>query len=224
MTSAVAYLDECGDLGWKLDAEYQKGGSSQFFIVSFVVGLNQDYRRFQKIMDKLYKTQNWTSRNEKKWKNISHRGKEEFFNILVNEINIHNGLKIYAAVFKKTNLPTCLNKVDDGKTGLTHLIYAAMMSAIVEKFIQDHQVINLSYCPDDLNESVRVLESILNYQIILKNRSHINLKRMIYSHPMKGGLSCADMIAGSVWEAYEKNNDTYLKMIGSKLSIVEILK
>ena len=31
------YFDESGDLGWKLNQPYRKGGSSQFFTIAYII-------------------------------------------------------------------------------------------------------------------------------------------------------------------------------------------
>lgn len=61
----------------------------------------------------------------------------------------------------------------------------------------------LTYCPDDLNESIRTLEHILIYWLQLQDERKIKLRRVDVSVPMHGCLAFADMMAGAVLEAYE---------------------
>lgn len=63
-SSAMAYLDESGDLGWKLDAPYDDGGSARYFVIAIAVGSNEAYRRVGMVVDKLHKAQAWTSKHE----------------------------------------------------------------------------------------------------------------------------------------------------------------
>ncbi|MFK3741608.1 DUF3800 domain-containing protein [Massilia sp. TN1-12] len=65
-SSAMAYLDESGDLGWKLDAPYGDHGSARYFVIAIAVGMNEAYRRIGKVVDNLHKSQKWTSKHEKK--------------------------------------------------------------------------------------------------------------------------------------------------------------
>ena len=62
--TAMAYLDESGDLGWKLNQPYLHGGSSRFFVIAIAIGLNNSFRRFGKVVDKLHQLQKWTSPKE----------------------------------------------------------------------------------------------------------------------------------------------------------------
>ena len=223
--NAVGYLDECGDLGWKLDKPYQQGGSSQYFVVSLAVGLNSNYRKFDRIIKNLHKNQGWTSKHEKKWATINHKGRVEFFELISKELAINSEIALFAAVFNKRQLPDNLSAYvsdEPPKRGLSHLLYAALMSKMVEKLFEIHNLSSFNYCPDELNEGTRVLDSILEYQLILRNRHATHLKRMDFSKPMQSGLTCADMIAGAVWEAQENQNTVYLDKISGNIHIINL--
>lgn len=229
VNSAVGYLDECGDAGWKLDKPYQAGGSSQYFVVSLVVGMNTSYRKFDRIISKLHKLNHWQSRHEKKWATMSEKGRVDCLNLIAGAIAANPEIVLYTAVMQKSRLPPNLhNSAQSGQAGslprksLSHLLYATMMASMVEQFLMDRDIDSFSYCPDELNENTRILDSIIEYQIILKNRHKTILKRMNFSKPMKPGLTCADIVAGAVWEARENNNPYYFNIISEHIKVIEI--
>ena len=50
-----AYLDESGDLGWRFDAPYRKGGLSRFLTIAFVICLSEKKHLPKRIVSKLYR-------------------------------------------------------------------------------------------------------------------------------------------------------------------------
>ena len=222
---AVAYLDECGDLGWKLDQEYQNGGSSRFFVIAMVVGYQESYRRFATVVRKWHDHQKWTSKSEKKWATVSHTARMNFINILKNEIDKNQELKLQVVVFNKLNKPENLATHEDNgdiKRGVLPLIYGSSLAHMLNSILSQLELDNFAYCPDDLNENVRTLEHILEYQTIFLHRQKTKLKRMDYVKAMSPGLNCADMVAGVVWENFENKNPTYFNDIKDLVEIIHL--
>jgi hypothetical protein len=218
LNNALAYLDECGDMGWKLDQPYQDGGSSRYFVIAITVGINNQHRRFGKIVDKLHKQQKWTSAQEKKWATIrAPSAKKSFCQFLAVELATNQETKVLVAVLNKEKVSPFLSEAK----GRSHVLYAAMVADLLAQKLPD--VKSLSYCPDELNESYRVLESILAYKLIFQKKRDLLLKRVDYKSEMQRGLDCADLIAGAVWEAYERGNREFLDIIENHIEILEIL-
>lgn len=218
--SAIAYLDECGDSGWKLDLPYQKGGSSRFFVVGMVLGIDQSYRRFPKIIAKWHKKQGYTTKKEKKWHTSSHEAKVNFLKFLKEELDSNEDLVVMAVVLNKSQMPT---NIDITRKGLQHLMYAYALVKLTSNVLNNHTLDNYSYCPDELNESYKLLESILEYEIVFKQKNPVKLTRKDMVKPMTAGLTCADMIAGAVWESIEHNNPVYSDILKDNLKIIDLL-
>jgi len=53
------------------------------------------------------------------------------------------------------------------------------------------------------------------YRLLIQDGRETELNRVEYHAPMQGGLDFADMIAGAVWEAYERGDASYLDIIDS---------
>lgn len=223
---AVAYLDECGDLGWKLDRAYQDHGSSRFFVIAMVVGYQESYRRFSTIVRKWHDNQKWTSKSEKKWATVdSHKARINFLNFLKAELSQNDELKLHAIVFNKLNKPENLiiyEENGDVKRGILPLIYGSSLAHMLASILSKVELDNFSYCPDELNENVRTLEHILEYQTIFLHRQKTKLKRMDYVKAMSAGLNCADMVAGAIWENFENNNSTYFDEIKDWVELIHL--
>jgi hypothetical protein len=236
MASALAYLDEAGDLGWKLDKPLHEGGSARYFVVAMAVGINNGHRAFGKVIDRLHKRQNWTSAKEKKWATVGKGPRHSFAELAAAELCETKDAQVYVSVFHKENSPEFLKHVDvkakhPGKSeaevqalemryrGRTHLTYAMMMVEAFSSFLPE--VKTLSYCPDELNEGQRILESIVTYRLNVIDGRSSECRRLEKRATMDKGLVFADMIAGSAWEAFENGDSTYLQMLEPYIKVKE---
>ncbi len=234
--TAMAYLDESGDLGWKLNQPYLHGGSSRFFVIAIAIGLNNSFRRFGKVVDKLHQLQKWTSPKVKKWATISEGARLNFCQLAAAELSANPETKVLIAVCHKENAPDFMRTIDvralhptasepevqrlEAKyRGRSHLVYSMM----VAETLGDHlpPLDSFSYCPDDLNESVRTLEHIVAYRLLFQDKRLMRLNRVDYKSPMQAGLDFADMVAGAVWESYERGDDRYHEILRPYIIIKE---
>mgnify|MGYP001002854304 FL=1 len=235
-TTALAYLDESGDLGWKFDLPFGEGGSSRYFVIGIAIGINNSFRRFSKVQDQLHKLQGWTSAHEKKWKTISSGARKAFCQLAAKELACNPETLVFVAVCHKENAPDFMRQLDvrrlhpdlpehelqklDAKyRGRSHLVYSMLVAETLSDFLPPLDV--LTYCPDDLNESIRTLEHILSYRLQFQDERQIELRRVDVSAPMHGGLAFADMVAGAILEAYERGDRTYLDIIEPYVRIKE---
>lgn len=232
--SAFAYLDESGDLGWKLDLPYQEGGSSRYFVIAIVVGFNQSYRRFGKVVETLHEQQKWTSNKEKKWATIGPHARRFFCQLAAKELASNPETHVFAAVYHKETAPDYLRTVDVRAMnpeatelqiqkleaqyrGRTHLVYAMMVAETLAAHLPPLDT--FTYCPDELNEGQRTLESIVTYRLLIQNRLQMGLKRVDRKQPMQKGLDFADMVAGAVWEAYEHSDRSFFNIIEPYITV-----
>lgn len=217
--SAMVYLDECGDVGWKLDKPFQQGGSSRYFVVGMVIGVNKSYQKFAKIIKNWHKRQGYTTKKEKKWKTSSHEARINFLNFLNDEVISNEELMISAVVLNKSKMPP---NIDTTRKGLQHLLYAYALVKLTLEALDYYQLDTYSYCPDELNESYRLLESILEYEVIFKQKNPVKLCRKNVISPMLSGLTCSDMVAGAVWESIENNNPEYFDIIKPNINVIDL--
>lgn len=236
MTSALAYMDESGDLGWKLDAPYQQGGLSRYFIVAIAVGADNKHRRFGKVMDELHVAQKWTSAKEKKWATASDQARLNFCQFAAKELSSTKSLTVMVALCHKENAPDFMRSVDirtmrpqasgaeiakieTQYKGRAHLVYSLMVAETLAEHLP--ALDSLAYCPDELSEGTRTIEHIVAYRLLFQDKRTTSLRRIESSSTMQSGLTFADMIAGATLEAYENGNTQYLEVLRPFISIKE---
>lgn len=227
-SSAMAYLDESGDLGWKLDAPFQAGGSARYFVIAIAVGMNEAYRRVGKVVDRLHKAQGWTSKHEKKWTTISPGAREAFCQLAAAELSGNDQIKVMIAVYHKEHAPDFLRGIDvraahpeateaeiavlEAKyKGRAHLVYAMMVAETLAEHLPAMDT--FTFCPDELNEGQRALDHILTYRLLIQQQRNLVLKRVDRVAAMQRGLDFADMCAGAAFESYQRNDAKYLEIL-----------
>jgi hypothetical protein len=236
--SAMAYLDESGDLGWKLDNPYLNFGSSRYFVIAIVVGMNNAHRRFGKVMGQLHKQQNWTSKKEKKWGTINELPREIFCQLAAKELAGNDELNVMIAVFHKESAPSFLRDVDVAQThpqanaaeilaleakykGRAHLVYAMMVAETLAAHLP--VIDSFAFCPDELNGGQRALDHILTYRLLIQDQRDLTLNRVERVAAMDAGLIFADMCAGAVFEAYERGVTKYLDILKPYVVVKEFM-
>lgn len=66
------YLDESGDLGWKFDAPFKRGGSSRYLTIAAAVISNQkDEPKIERVIRGFYKSRKRAPKNELKSTDLS---------------------------------------------------------------------------------------------------------------------------------------------------------
>ncbi|QDQ25852.1 hypothetical protein FNU76_05530 [Chitinimonas arctica] len=235
--TAFAYLDESGDLGWKLKAPYGNGGSSRHFAIAIAIGQQNAFRRFGKIITQLHKVQNWSSPKEKKWGAVGSQARTTFCQLAAVELARNAELKVLVGVYHKKMAPdfvrirdvraeypdlaeTDLLKLEAKYKGRTHLVYAMMVAELLATYLP-RELNYLSYCPDDLNEGQRTLEQILIYRLLALDRRSLELSHVNRESAMQGGLDFADMVAGAVWESFERKDRTYIDILEQQIVVHE---
>jgi len=59
------YYDESGDLGWKLNHPYRKGGSSQFFVIAYIILPTDKNKHINRFFKKFHKERREGERNKR---------------------------------------------------------------------------------------------------------------------------------------------------------------
>ena len=233
-TTAMAYMDESGDLGWKLDRPYLAGGSPRYFVIAITIGMNGQHRRLGKVVDQLHKAQKWTSKKEKKWATINRGPRENFCQLAAKELACNPELKVIVGVYHKQNAPHFLRSIDAREMhpnatdaeivaleakykGRAHLVYA-MMAA---EMLADHlpKMETFTFCPDELNEGQRALDHILTYRLLIQQQRNLHIRRVDRVAAMQRGLDFADMCAGATFEAYQRGDSHFLEILRPYITI-----
>lgn len=197
MSNALVFLDESGDLGWIFDQPYRAGGSSRFFTIAAAFGVNNDHRKIGKVIEKIRHQRNWTSKNEKKWKNISQEAKIEFAQRAAGLLKNNHNIRALAAFIRKDRIPIHMH-------GHHHLLYSWIVSSLISPSIRVFN--SVSICPDELNAGIgndNLLENTIRKEVWFNLRSSSKINRIPRTAVLEDGLAFCDYLAGAVQSHFE---------------------
>ncbi|MGO6886626.1 MULTISPECIES: DUF3800 domain-containing protein [Rhizobium] len=197
LSNALVLLDESGDLGWQLNLPYRQGGSSRYFTVGAIVGINDNHRVPGKVVKALKKEFDWTSNNEKKWIGIGSGVRRSFAHRAVKMVKENPRVHLLVAVIDKQKVPKHIQ-------GHFHLFYSWMASSLIGPTVRHLR--QVSICPDELNAGLGydvLIESILRKDLWFHMRSQTEVSRIIRSKPLEDGLAFCDYLAGTFQSHFE---------------------
>lgn len=100
------YLDESGDLGWKLDKPYQHGGSSRYLTLAMLI-IPKNYSPLPKrIMKEIYADRGQSTAVELKGKDLLKKEKKKFVYKVVRLLEQEPSIQISVITVKKENVQT----------------------------------------------------------------------------------------------------------------------
>lgn len=97
------FFDESGDLGWVLDKPFRNGGSSKFFVISYIIIPTESKKHIVRFVKKTYKNRN-KAIGELKGTNFKARGAKTVSREIILLLERH-GFKVGCVVVKKCNVP-----------------------------------------------------------------------------------------------------------------------
>lgn len=197
LSSALVLLDESGDLGWVLDQPYRMGGSSRYFTIAAAIGTQNTHRKFGKVIDKVHKTQGWTSAKEKKWIKLAPQARRVFAEHVVDLCDKEHRIALLVSVIEKKLVPPHLHDH-------FHLLYSWMASSLIAANARVYD--QLSICPDELNAgsgSQTLIENILRKELWFNLRASTVVKRVPRTEALDTGLMFCDFLAGAVQSHFE---------------------
>jgi len=99
------YLDESGDLGWKLNKPYRQGGSSRFLTISTLTIHESIKFESKRVIRKLHKKFKILAKYEIKWSQLKHKQRLVFAQMAKGLIiKEPNDIKYFSIVVKKENV------------------------------------------------------------------------------------------------------------------------
>lgn len=197
MSNALILLDESGDLGWEFNQPYRFGGSSRYFTIGAIVGVNNEHKRPGHVVRAMRQEFGWTSQREKKWINIGSSVRRSFANRTVKMIKENPSVHVLVSVLDKRKVPNHIR-------GHFHLFYAWMASSLIAPSIRTLR--QASICPDELNAGLgndALMESVLRKDLWFHLRSQTEISRIQRSKPLEDGLAFCDYLAGAFQSHFE---------------------
>ncbi len=148
------YFDESGDLGWKLEKPFGKGGSSRYLTIAFLIIPVEKKHLTKRIVKKTYKFEKRNPRIELKGKDLTKKGIAYFSNKTKILLQNHKDIKIVTITVKKENV---LNHIREDSNKL----YNYMINLALLDWIKDLQIVTL--IPDPRSIRVESKNSMLDY-------------------------------------------------------------
>lgn len=218
--AACLYLDESGDLGWTLDKEFGKGGSSQHLTIAGVFVSHEDQKHVGRLVKSLYKRHKWDSKTEMKWTYMDHRARLDFANLTVRLLENHPNIRLQAAVLNKPLVYGHL-RLDEP------LLYNFLVKEGFLGHMATHQ--NLTLIPDPKSiapKSGSPLHTYLRQSLFdLAFQTGVPVTQLGYKELDSASckeLQFADMLAGAIQLHYAGVCSEYFEILEPKLYIKEM--
>lgn len=213
MPSSVIYLDESGDLGWKFDAPYRKGGSSRFLTISALCVPTEKKHIPKRIIKDLHKEFNWTTNKERKWVDMGAGSRKRFSQLAKQMAESHPDIAMHAIVVKKQNVWEHIRK--DGNKLYNYMIKLALLDKMAT-----FDVVTLVPDPRSIKvQSGNSLSDYLQTELWFSKKATTNL----ITSPMDSkhclGLQFADMLAGVIQARYEDNDSANHQLLSHKMTV-----
>ncbi|PCH64231.1 MAG: hypothetical protein COC09_03065 [Gammaproteobacteria bacterium] len=197
----IIYLDESGDLGWKFNAPYRRGGSSRHITIASLVVSPSKKHLPKRLIKKLYTKFKWPVGIEKKWANMS-LAERIWFAEKANELKAkHPGdIRYLSITVKKENVQTHIradaNKLYNYMIGLSLLREMSLHESVT--FVPDPRSIKV--------ESGNSLHDYLQTQLWFEKDATTTLATDPYDSASNRNVQFADMISGIVQGHFEDGN------------------
>ena len=197
MNNAVIYLDESGDLGWKLDAEYRKGGSSRYLTISAIIAASNKKHLPARFIRKIYQKHNWFPEKEKKWALMSIQEKMNFSKMALNFTHVHQDIFYKSITVYKPNVHAHIR--EDGNKLYNYMIGLMLLEELVRfdevDFIYDARSLKV--------QSGNSLPDYLQTKLWFEMSAQTKIKSCPRDSKSEIGLQFADMLSGCVQQHFE---------------------
>jgi hypothetical protein len=197
----IIYLDESGDLGWKFNAPYRRGGSSRYLTIASVVTSPSKKHLPKRLIKKLYSKFNWPTNIEKKWADMS-INERVWFAEKANELQSKhpNDIKYLSITVKKENVQSHI-RIDANK------LYNYMIGLSLLNEMSNHNTVTFLPDPRSIKvESGNSLHDYLQTQLWFEMRSTTILTTKPCDSAASRNIQFSDMLSGIVQGHFEDGN------------------
>jgi hypothetical protein len=193
------YLDESGDLGWKLDLPYLRGGSSRFLTISSILIHEADKHRLKRIMKTFREKLSVNPGEEVKATDLTAEKRILFCDIFNKEaIKASKLIRVCSKTVNKANVDKQIFK-DHPNT-----LYNYTTSLGLLDKIKDFDHVELF-----ADARITKIEAKYSFNEYLQTKlaGDLNSKTILNIHQQNSkdsdGVQCADIIANIIWRSYE---------------------
>lgn len=197
----IIYLDESGDLGWKFDAPYRRGGSSRHITIASLVVSQSKKHLPKRLIKKLYKKFRWPTNIEKKWSDMS-LVERIWFAEKANELKIQHqaDIRYISITVKKENVQNHIRS-DANK------LYNYMIGLSLLREMSHHE--KVTFVPDPRSikvESGNSLHDYLQTQLWFEKETSTTLITTPFDSASNLNVQFSDMLSGIVQGHFEDGN------------------
>jgi len=213
MPSAVIYIDESGDLGWKFDAPYRAGGSSRYLTISALCVPVEIKHVPKRLIKGLYQQFHWPTATERKWVDLSQAQRKAFAHDVASMCAKFPDIHLRAIVVQKENVLAHIRR--DGNK-----LYNYMLKIALLDYMAARDVVTL--VPDPRTVKVRSGNSLHDYlqtELWFTKNASTNLITSPLDSKSCLGIQFADMLAGLVQSRFEDNDSTSLQPVAKHVTI-----
>jgi hypothetical protein len=205
------FLDESGDMGWKLSLPFRGGGSSKFLCLAFLFTPKPLHHQTQQVITDLYSKYRWI--REKKASDASPKQELEFAIAATTVLKANPTIKIDCIVVKKENVQPHIradpNKLYNYMCRLVVCDYVTMCSEF--EFIPDKRSIKV--------ESGNSLSDYIQTVLWFECRSTAKLINDPQESDKNYNLQFVDWVAHIVWSAFEDGETAPFKELSNRIRI-----
>ena len=215
MRSAVIFLDESGDLGWKFGSPYRNGGSSRYLTISAIITPfdKQHLHLPNRLIKKLYIKHNWPINEEKKWAKMNKQERFNFTEQAYQLIESHTDIKYVSITVYKPKVYEYIR--NDGNK-----LYNYMIGLILLDKIKEFDEVIFSPDPRSIKvKSGNSLPDYLQTKLWVECRVKTQLIYRPHDSASNKGVQFADMLSGAIQQHFEDNNSTLFNMLTEHLKI-----
>lgn len=207
MASAVIYLDESGDLGWKFDAPYRQGGSSRYLTIAALIVPSDKTQHAKRLIRNLYERRKWKPGVEKKWSDMTPAAKLDFAEEVIKLHHVHNDIKYFVITARKENVWQHIRN-DPNK------LYNYMIKIMLLDEMARYERVTLIPDPRSIKvASGNSLHDYLQTELWMEKKAATVLNTNPQDSIKCLGLQFADMLAGAIREHHEDGHSPYFKVL-----------
>jgi hypothetical protein len=196
----IVYIDESGDLGWKLDQPYRNGGSSKYLTIGFLIVPNEKSHIPKRIIRRFYNKFHIPRSIEWKGKDLTIPQREYFIKETKEILRKHRDIRVLTITVMKENVQPHI-RADQNK------LYNYMVRLALLDEIKNEPIVN--FIPDPRTIKISSGSSLIDYlqtELYFELSSATKLNQILVDSKSSLNLQFIDFISHIIWKSYEDND------------------
>lgn len=213
---AKIYLDESGDLGWKLDSPFREGGSSKYMTIGAVVASGDSAKYLTRLVAALYRTRGWSAKKEKKWSKMVPSARLDFATRAESLATKRGDLSYHT-------ISVCKDRVMAHIRSDANKLYNYMINILLLDQMQKFK--HVQFIPDERSIKVRSGNSLHDY-LQTELWFSAGVKTKLKTRPSESAkfpeLQFADMLAGVSQSHFEDGHGDPFNVLSPRIDVKKL--